>query len=492
MGMKSHATEELKAGQLRDKVARGVAWNMAEKIGTALMQMAVSLIILRLLTREDLGLMAILTAVAAVALVIVDSGFSQTLIRKQAPEADDFKSVFLFNVGVSLALYLLFVAAAPAASRFYGMPELVQLAPVFFLLLPVNALSAVQNAMLTRQFRFALLSKVTFVSWLVGGIVAIGMALGGYGVWSIVAQRVLQMVVRTGLLWLLSDWRPVGAGSFAALRSMASYSFSLLTTELITTLFNKIPQFAIGRLYPAGVLGAFDQAVKLKDQPVNSAMQSVQNVTFPALTRIGDDAARFADSYRQIVMLVAYALFPVMLGLSAVAPDLFATLLGEKWLSAVPYFEVICLVGLFYPVAMIAFTVLKAKSSGGLILRIEFFKKGVMVLVFLVTIPVSVQAVAWGLVGIAVCEMAVNVGASMRFTALRIGRLLRTLLPIAAVAAAMYGAVRFTARALPFDGILRLMTEIAVGAGVYLLLSALFRLEAFRETRALIKRQIFC
>lgn len=487
--MKPETTDSVKRGELRDKVARGVAWNMAEKVGTALMQMAVSLIILRLLTREDLGLMAILTAVAAVALVIVDSGFSQTLIRKKEPQSYDFKSVFLFNVGVSLALYLLFVAVAPVAARFYDMPELVRLAPVFFLLLPVNALCAVQNAILTRQFRFAMLSKVTFVSWLVGGIVAIGLALGGCGVWSIVAQRVLQMVVRAGLLWLLSDWRPRGSYSFVALRRMASYSFSLMATELITTFYNKIPQFVIGRLYPAGVLGAFDQAVKLKDQPVNSAMQSVQNVTFPALTKIGDDADRFADSYRQIVMLVAYVLFPVMIGLSAVAPELFAVFLGEKWMSAVPYFEVICLVGLFYPVAMIAFTVLKVKSDGGIIIRIEFLKKGLMTLVFLATIPVSVQAVAWGLVVIAFCEMAVNVGASMRFTVLSVSRLLRTLLPIAVVTAAMYGAVRLAAHLVPFDGVLRLMTEIGVGVGVYVLLSVVLRLEAFRETISLVKRQ---
>lgn len=487
--MKPETTDCSERGGLRDKVARGVAWNMAEKVGTALMQMAVSLIILRLLTREDLGLMAILTAVSAVALVIVDSGFSQTLIRKQAPEQHDFKSVFLFNVGVSVVLYLVFVAAAPAAARFYDMPELVPLAPVFFLLLPVNALCAVQNVLFTRQFRFALLSKVTFVSWLVSGLAAIGLALAGCGVWSIVAQRVLQMGVRAGLLWWLSDWRPRGACSLGALRRMAPYSFSLMTTELITTLYNKIPQFFIGRLYPVGVLGAFDQAVKLKDQPVTSAVQSVQNVTFPALTRIGNDPCRFAESYRQIVMLVAYVLFPVMMGLSAIAPDLFATLLGAKWMSAVPYFEVVCLVGLFYPVAMVAFTVLKVRSDGGIILRIEFLKKAVMTVVFIATIPVGVQAVVWGLVVIAFCEMAVNVGASMRFTVLKIGRLIRTLLSIAAVTAAMYGTVRVAVCFLPFGGVLRLMVEIAVGIVVYASLSAVFRLEAFRETVALVKRQ---
>ena len=148
-------------GELKDKVARGVAWSMAEKIGTMLLQMAVSLIILRLLTRDILGVMAIPTAVVAVALVLVDSGFSQALIRKAAPSADDYKSVFAFNIGVSLVMYALFTVLAFPASRFYDMPQIAQIAPVFFLQLPIGALCAIQNTICVRQFRFALLSKVT-------------------------------------------------------------------------------------------------------------------------------------------------------------------------------------------------------------------------------------------------------------------------------------------------------------------------------------------
>ena len=161
-------------GELKDKVARGVAWSMAEKIGTMLLQMAVSLIILRLLTRDILGVMAIPTAVVAVALVLVDSGFSQALIRKAAPSADDYKSVFAFNIGVSLVMYALFTVLAFPASRFYDMPQIAQIAPVFFLQLPIGALCAIQNTICVRQFRFALLSKVTFASSLAGGLAAIG------------------------------------------------------------------------------------------------------------------------------------------------------------------------------------------------------------------------------------------------------------------------------------------------------------------------------
>ena len=477
-------------GELKDKVARGVAWSMAEKIGTMLLQMAVSLIILRLLTRDILGVMAIPTAVVAVALVLVDSGFSQALIRKAAPSADDYKSVFAFNIGVSLVMYALFTALAFPASRFYDMPQIAQIAPVFFLQLPIGALCAIQNTICVRKFRFALLSKVTFASSLAGGLAAIGLALAGFGIWCIVAQRVLQAAVRTLLLWWLSDWRPCGACSRGPLREMAPFSFSLIATDLISTFYNKIPQFFLGRLYPADTLGSFDQAIKLKDQPTISAMQAVQSVTFPALAKIKDDAPKFAESYRQVVMVVSYVLFPVMLGMSAVAHDLFAVLLGEEWMPTVPYFEAVCLAGLFSPIALTAYNVLKARCKGPLIVRLEVVKKIIMTAIFAVTIPHSVMAVVWGLVAIAFCEMAVNFLATMRFTSLTFRRFVRTLLPVALVSGTMYLLVRLTAAAIPGNDLVRLLAELATGVVSYLALSALFRLEAFREVTTIVRRQL--
>ena len=151
-------------GQLRDKVASGVAWSMAEKVGTMLLQLAVSLTILRLLNPAIMGVIAIPTAFLAVAIVIADSGFSQALIRKGTPTADDYKSVFAFNVGVALVLYGVLVALAGSIARFYDMPEITRIAPVFFLQLPLSAACAIQNTIFVRTFRFALLSKVTFAS----------------------------------------------------------------------------------------------------------------------------------------------------------------------------------------------------------------------------------------------------------------------------------------------------------------------------------------
>ena len=477
---------------MKERVARGVAWSIAEKIGTTLLQTGVSIVVLRLLMPDDFGVVAILTAFAAVAATVVDSGFSQALIRKAEPSDEDYRSVFLFNIGVSAVLYGLLAGLSPLVAEYYDMPVLEQVAPVFFLLLPANALCVIQHTIFTRRFRFALLSKVTFAASFVSGCAAVLLALAGCGVWSLVAQRVLQMAVRALLLWRLSDWRPRrrGGPAFVSLREMAPFSFSLLATDLISALYNKIPQLCIGKLWPADTLGYFDQALKLKDLPATSVMTAVQGVTYPAFSKIAADGRKFAESFRQVTMVVAYAMFPAMLGLSAAAHDLFAVLLGEKWMPTVPYFEAVCLAGLFYPVAMVAYNVMKTGCSGRTIVRLEIFKKCIMTVILVVTIPRSVQAVVWGLVLFAACEMAVNVGAALRAVPLSGWRLARTLLPVALISGVMYGVVRAVAGA-PIEPVgLRLLLEIAGGAGAYLLLSLLFRPEAFSEMLSIVRRQL--
>lgn len=477
-------------GELRDRVASGVAWNMAEKAGSMLLQAVVSLVVLRLLMPEDLGVMAIPTVFSALALVVVDSGFSQTLIRKYAPTQGDYKSVFLFNIVVSLLLYVLLVALAPVAARFYDMPVLTRIAPVLFLLLPLNALCVIQNTIFTRQFRFALISKVVFISTLAGGVVAVAMALAGCGVWSLVGQRVTAMGTKAALFWALSDWRPRAPYDGGALRRMAPYSTRLLTTDLIASVYNNISQLFVGRMYSADTLAYFNQAQKLKELPVTGTVQSVQNVTFPALAKIAEDGPKFAESYRQMVLVVTFVMFPAMAGLNAVAHDFFAVFLGTKWMPIVPYFRIACLGGLFAPVAMISYNVLKVKSNGSVIVRLEVAKKLVMTGILALTIPRGPIAITWGLAVAALFEMAINFGATRRYTLFTTGCFLRTLLPAAAASGLMFGAILLLERWTAFPPALALLIKTVLGAGIYVAVAAALRFEAFGVAVGLMKKFI--
>ena len=272
---------------------------------------------------------------------------------------------------------------------------------------------------------------------------------------------------------------------------MAPFSFRLLSTDLIASIYNNISQMFIGKIYSADTLGFFNQAQKFKDLPLTSAMQSVQSVTYPALSKIGDQREKFAESYRQVLMVVAFMLFPVMTGIAAVAEDLFALLLGDKWMPTVPYLQILCLTGLFQPLAIIAYNILKVKSNGAIILRLEVAKKALMTLILVVTIPHSVKAVAWGLVAMSFCEFAINFAASTRYSALGIGQVIRSLLPTVVITTIMVVVVRGVGSVMSEFGLAtRLAAEIASGVISYALLALAFRLEAFSEIRVLVGKMI--
>ena len=474
--------------RLIDQVATGVAWSIAEKVCSMLLQMVVSIVVARLLVPEDFGVMAILTFFTAVALVVVDSGFSQTLLRKESPTNDDFKSVFLFNMVISVVLYAVFVILSPLLAHYYNLQIITKITPVLFLLLPLNALGIIQNTKLSREFRFGTLSRINFTASLLSGAAAIAVAVYGGGVWALVAQRLTMMTTRSILLWWRGDWRGEGVFNRAAWRDMAPFSFRLMSTDIVAAVYNNVAQLFIGKVYSTNTLGYFNQAQKVKDLTVQSAVLSVQTVTYPALAKIKNDAEKFAESFRKVLMVNIFVMAPVAVGLSAIAEPLFRVLLGEKWLSTVPYFEVIALSGMFYPLAMVAYNVLKVHSNGAIIFRLELLKKGIMTAVLALTIPQSTMAIAWGLVAMTVVEFVVNFAATRRYATLSWWSMAKTLLPSLLLTAVMYVAVGTVGYyAAELSSALLLISQIGVGIAVYVLGAWVCRLEAFNEFVKLIK-----
>ena len=453
-----------------------------------LLQMVVSIVVARLLVPEDFGVMAILTFFTAVALVVVDSGFSQTLLRKKEPTNDDYKSVFAFNMAVSLVLYLLLVALSPLLARYYDLVVISEIAPVLFLLLPLNALGIIQNTKLSREFRFGVLSRINFLASLAAGVTAIVVAVCGGGVWALVAQRLMVMGVKALLLWWRGNWRGEGSFNGVAWREMAPFSFRLMSTDIVAAVYNNVAQLFIGKVYSADTLGYFNQAQKIKDLPVQSAVLSVQTVTYPALAKIKDDSAKFAESFRKVLLINIFVMAPVAVGMSAVAEPLFRVLLGEKWLPTVPYFEIIALAGVFYPLSMVAYNVLKVHSNGSIIFRLELLKKAIMTAVLALTIPYSTMAIAYGLVAMTLVEFIVNFAATRRYTALSWWQMIRTLIPSLLLTVAMYAAVKAVGYySVDFAPIWQLLLQIATGVIIYALGAWICRLEALKEFLSTIK-----
>lgn len=476
------------AERLERKVVSGVAWSLSEKLLTMVIQMAVSIIVARSLSPDDFGVMAILTFFMSVALTIVDSGFSQTLIRKANPTNEEYASVLGFNVAMSLLLYALLVAAAPYVASFYDSSIIEDVAPILFLVLPINSLCVVQTVLFTREFRFALLSKTVFAASLISGVVAIVMAVTGWGIWALVAQRLLMMGIKAVVFWWVRRWRCGVGFSLAALREMLPFSMRLLATDLIAAIYNNVAQLFIGKMHSTNVLGFYSQAQKLKDLPVISTVQAIQGVTYPALSQLADDDEKFDAAYRRIVRLLSYLIFPVMLGLIAIADDMFLLLLGERWMPTVPYFEILALSGMAYPLSVVAYNVLKVRSDGRIIVRLELVRRVVMTLILACCIPQGVEAVAWGMSAMAVVDMSLNVVAAGRYTRFGMQSFLQVVLPHLLLAALMFGLLWLLQPY--FAGLslaLRLGVDVAVGVAIYVVCSLLLRVSAFGESLALLR-----
>lgn len=478
------------AEQLRDKVAKGVVWTASEKIGSMLLQFFVSIIIVRLLSPDDIGVMAILTFFTALSIVITDSGFSQTLIRKRSPSQDDYVSVFIFNVAVSFILYALLVGVSPFVASFYGVEEIRDIAPVLFLVIPVSSLGVIQNTIYSRQFCFGMISKINFTAALVSGVSAILLALNDFGVWSLVAQRLLQAFLRSAMMWIFTPEEPHGRYSSSALREMLPLSMNLMTTDFISSVYNNISQLFIGKIYSTTDLGFFNQGQKMKELPSVSIVQSVQSVTYPALSNVKDNVSKFSLSYYSVILVVSYVVTPLMVGMAVVADDFFYLLLGQKWMPTVPFFQILILGSVFYPLSQIAYNVLKVGGVGSYILRMEILRRVVMTLILLVTIPVSTKAVAVGLSLMMFLDYMINQVASLRYLKENLIYYLRPVVKSVIMSLMMGATVMAESPYLPVHSVMGFVVKIVTGVAVYILFSLLFRVSALKILTEQVKRII--
>lgn len=472
--------------ELKRKVVKGFAWNVAEKLASALFQAWIYVNVANRLFPEDYAVVAILTAFGAVFNTFVDSGLSQALIRKKDAGAIDLSSSFWFNMAMSVVIYAALVGVSYPTARVLDMPLLTELAPVLYLVVPLNALGIIQQTVLTREFGFRRLSTITFSATIGSGLVALGMAVAGCGVWSLVGQRVALMGFRALFLWAFGQWKPSFGFSGAAIRAMLGYSSRLLGTDVLTNLYNSVPQFIIGHIHH-GTLGHYDQARKLRDLPLTSAMGAMQSVTFPALAAVSDDDGKFARSVGRVLGSIVFLIFPIMAGFIAVSGEIFEVFLGAQWQGSVPFLRILCLAGFATPIAVVSSNIMRTRSDGRAVIRAEMVKKIFATAILAATIPFGAFAIAWGIAGIAFTDAAVSFSVARRYSAYGFGALARDVLPTLGLSVVMLMAVWGAGEVLNsvFAGRIELWgvlaAKVATGIAVYSGGAALLKLDAFAE-----------
>lgn len=415
---------------LGNKAASGAVWASVDRFSAMGLQFAVNLILARLLLPSDFGAIGLIAIFIAVSQTLLDGGFGAALIQKKDPTQTDYSTIFFWNLALSLFLYAILFAAAPLIARFYSMPILKNVLRALGLILIVNAVTIIQTNRLRKQLAFKQIAATNILSYLFGAIVAVTMAFNGYGVWSLVALQLLSGGITIVVLWILTRWHPSLCFSKSSFKELFSFGGYLLAAGLLQTICQNVQGLIIGRKFSATQMGYFSQAQKLDQVSSYSIPQVIVQVMFPVYSALQDNRKKLCDTVEMNMSVIAYAIFPLMAILILVAEPLITLLYGEKWLPSVPYFQILCVGGIFVCLQNINFYAVASVGRSRELFLWSFYKWGFLLTALLVGMNFGMEGLLWGMVVSSFNIFMTNAYLSGRYVGLSVMRQLKAIAPI--------------------------------------------------------------
>ena len=467
---------------LKKKTVRGTFWSAVDNIANQGVTFLVGLVLARLLTPHEYGLIGYIMILVAVFNSIVDSGFSNALIRKKDAGEADYSTAFIFNLAVSLVMVAAMVLVAVPFSRFFKEPQLVPLVRVMSVIVVINALALIQRTRLVKSVDFKTQTKASLISSVTSGAVGLAMAFGGLGVWSLVGQQISRQLVNTVCLWILNRWTPSWRFSWSSFRELFGFGWKLLVSGLIDTVWKEIYQLVIGKFYSTSTLGQYTRGKQFSDIFSSNMTSIVQRVSYPVLSSIQDERERMREGYRKIIRTTMLASFVLLFGLSAVAESLLTVLIGPRWLEAAHYLQIICFAASLYPLHAINLNMLQVQGRSDLFLKLEIVKKIIAVGPLLLGIFIDIDWMLWGSLVTSIIAYFLNARYSGTLIGYPIRAQIKDILPSFGVAAAMATCV-WPLSLLNLQPIWMLLVQLCAGAAVTIGLCEAFRLPEYLEIK---------
>ncbi len=415
---------------LKKKTVVGMIWSSIQRFGKMGVAFIANLVMARLLTPDDYGAIGILMIFIALSMIFIDAGFGNALIQKTKPTEEDYSTIFYFNLIISGAIFLILFFTAPVIAKFYKMDLLCDLLRVLSLVLIINALSLIQDCRLRKEMNFKVLSVTTVVSATIGAAVGVYMAYVGYGVWSLVFYNIIESLTRAIILWVLCRWVPKLSFSWTSLKQLFRYGSFLLANSFLFTLRRNGVAIIMGKLYPASDLGYYSQAKKLEEVPVTAIQTIIGQVTFPLFSSVKENTTQLKIVHRKGNVLLAFLCVPLMALLIVLARDLIIGLYTEKWETAIPYFQTLCICGIFVSLQEVNANVITALGYSGLYFKWSIVKT---VLLFALLFAGSIFGISGMLLAWCIQNFLaylINAILSGRFTSYNFWRQAKDLLPI--------------------------------------------------------------
>lgn len=472
---------------LKTKTIHGVFWSSVERFSIQGIHFLVTLILARILTPEDFGLIGMLTVFIAIAQSLIDSGFSLALIRKQDRTDTDNSTVFYFNIAISVFVYLLLYITAPFVAVFYREPHLTDLMRILCLVVIINSFAVIQRVIYTATVNFKVQAKATTIAAILSGILGIIMAFYGAGVWALVIQQLSSALLNTILLWFFSTWRPKFVFSWKSFKEMYSFGLNMMIAGIIETIYQNSYQIFIGKYYSATNLGFFTQAKHFATLPSTNLSNIIGRVTYPIMSSIQNNNERLSDVFRQLSRVISFFVFPMMCGLAALSYPVIEVLIGNKWHYAALLLIPLSFSFMFYPVHMVNMNILQVKGKSKLYLRLKIINKTISILILVGTIPFGILVICYGRIVSSILTLLINMYYSSKQVEVNLMLLIIDLLPTLCLSLFMFFFVWIVTTNIS-NSYIQLFVGIFVGLFIYLGGVLLLKIDEYKYIHVLLKK----
>ena len=465
----------------KSNIIKSLVYKFIERCGYQGIAFIVQIILARLLDPTDYGVLTILTIFTTLAQVFVQSGFNTALIQRKDATDNDFSSVFYVSISIAVLLYGVLFAASPFIADFYGMPELKKIMRILALILIPGAFNSIQNAKIAKEMQFKKLMYCTLGAVIISGTVGILMAYMGFGVWALVAQQLSNQVSICIIMMFVVKWRPKLVFEFDRVKTLFSFGWKLLCSNLIDTLYKDLRSLVIGKKYDSKTLGFYNRGKQFPELIINNINGAVQSVMLPALAKHQNDKARMKAMMRRSIVTSSFIIFPIVMGLAVTAEPLVSLILSDKWMPCVPYMRIYCFTMAFYPIHSANLQALNAQGRSDIFLKLEIIKKLFGIIILLITVFCFDSPIAIAMGGAVATLISCFINASPNKILLEYNYFeqMRDIVPSAGISLIM-GAVTYCVQFLGLASWLTLLIQIPLGIVVYIVLAELFRLECYK------------
>lgn len=360
---------------LKDKTVKGVAWSGIDNVVQFSVSFLVSIVLARLLSPDDYGLIGIIVIFTSICDTLINAGFISALIRKKDATDDDYNTVFISNLVMSLLLYAIIFICSPFIADFFHREELISLTRVTSFGMIIGALALVQQTRLTKRIDFKTQTRITIQTSITSGIIGIILAFSGFGVWALVVQKLSSLSIRTALLWFYNKWIPDLHFSSSSFHELFGFGWKMMVSSLLNTVWSDLNKVVVGKFYLPATLGQYTRASQFSSLFSSNLTNVVQRVTYPVLSNIQDNKTRLVPAYRRIIKTTMFITAIGMFFLGAISEPFLYCLIGPKWHEAATYLPLICINGSLYPLHAINLNMLSVQGRSDLFLGLEIIKK---------------------------------------------------------------------------------------------------------------------